>query len=71
MSACRSCGAEIVWKYTENRKRIPLDAEPNPNGNVYFRHGKAVVLGAGEFPVGTTRYMPHHATCPQGKEWKR
>lgn len=28
MSACRGCGAEIVWAVTAKGARIPLDAEP-------------------------------------------
>lgn len=31
---CRACDAEIRWARTANGKAIPLDAEPNPDGNV-------------------------------------
>jgi hypothetical protein len=74
MSACRTCGAEIVWAPTRNKKTpMPLDAEPNSRGNVVIENGLAIVLGPLEelLLAGKIRYMPHHATCPQGKDWRR
>jgi hypothetical protein len=71
MGTCRTCGAEIRWMRTPAGKAIPLDFEPDPDGNVVIRHrpagAVAVVLGKGH-PVQETRYMPHHATCPNWKD---
>jgi hypothetical protein len=72
---CRGCGAKVLWYRTKaSRALIPLDAEPNPRGNVVIdAEGLAVVLGGGLFdeaPEGE-RYMPHHATCPQAPNYKR
>ena len=68
MGACRSCGDEIRWARTVAGKAMPLDLEPNPNGNVVLRDGVAVVLGPLERTIaeeeGETLRMPHHATCP-------
>lgn len=69
MSNCRACGAEIIWRRTEaNDRPIPLDAEPDANGNVeLLDDGRARVHAAGQsamFDVQPVRYMPHHATCP-------
>lgn len=72
MSACRACGAEILWARTSNDKSIPLDAAPNPDGNVVVQGGgyaapSATVLGPLDklsMPEGSTFHMPHHATCP-------
>jgi len=25
---CSTCGAEVIWVLTQNRKRMPMDAEP-------------------------------------------
>ncbi|MEJ7724323.1 MAG: hypothetical protein WKF64_08465 [Ilumatobacteraceae bacterium] len=78
MSACRSCAAAIVWAVTDNGKRIPLDAHPTPAGSVRLHDTvppRAVVVGATidlfDPTDDGTRYMPHHATCPQADEWRR
>jgi hypothetical protein len=34
MSACKGCGAEIVYARTEGGKRIALDPEPHADGNI-------------------------------------
>ena len=85
MSRCRSCDAEIIWTSTPTGKSMPLDANPNPDGNVELscdRSGEhprrkpvATVL-AGMFleearSAGRELYMPHHATCPQGQAWRK
>lgn len=31
---CRSCQAEVIWTVTAKGKRMPVDATPNPAGNV-------------------------------------
>lgn len=69
-SECRTCRAVIVWAVTVNGKPIPLDAEPEPGGNVRVTEREsaaplAEVLGPLErtLEVGPL-YMPHHATCP-------
>jgi hypothetical protein len=87
MSACRSCKAPLLWATSEaNRKPIPLDRDPNPEGNVVlvdasFTRGAvhisekvARVLGPLELAAldaGTNRFMPHHATCPNVKDFRR
>ena len=80
---CRSCGAAIVWAITERCKRIPLDAEPNAvKGNMVIERETIIVNGHAQeqwrarqvaplLDAAQTRYMPHHATCPQGREWRR
>lgn len=34
VSRCDACGQPIVWATTERGRRIPLDPEPRPDGNV-------------------------------------
>jgi DNA modification methylase len=41
VTACRSCGAEIRWARTFTGKLMPLDAAPNPAGNVEARPAKS------------------------------
>jgi hypothetical protein len=68
---CHSCKARILWLLTEaSRTPIPLDPEPKVGGSVELVDGLARVLGPaarGEKPL----YVPHHATCAQGKQWRR
>ena len=83
MSRCRSCDAEIRWATTPAGKAIPLDLEPSPFGNVllsaatHHEYGNAVakVLAGAELEQahadGRRLFMPHHATCPHGKAWKK
>lgn len=63
-TTCRTCGASIRFVRTAaNDKLIPLDPEPNPDGNVEIIDGNAVVH-TGPDLFGGQRFMPHHATCP-------
>lgn len=49
MSTCRSCHAEIWWAVTAGGKRMPVDSEPTPDGNV-------IVVGTD--PGSTTEAVP-------------
>lgn len=72
MNACRSCGAAIKWASTPGGKPMPLDAKPNPDGNVILRGGHALVMGSqlGLFD-GETLYASHFVTCPDAASWRR
>lgn len=35
---CRSCKAPIEWAYTERGRRMPVDKEPTPEGNITLSH---------------------------------
>lgn len=72
-SACKGCGASVIWVRTERGKMIPLNYEPDPQGNFVIIDGIAMAVkktdmgegGFGCFDADLLRYMPHHATCPQ------
>jgi hypothetical protein len=81
---CRSCGGEIVWAQTERGKRAPIDAEPNPLGDVVLR-ARTEPTGQGwrdveplaifgvpdeAFP-DEPRHTSHFATCPDADRWRR
>lgn len=77
---CRSCGAPIRWARTARGNAMPVDAEPNPEGNVVLTENEkglfASVRVAGSRGLAEARaagpvYMPHHATCPDGRSWRR
>jgi hypothetical protein len=70
---CRSCNAHVLWAVTEaTGKRIPIDPDPTPGGNVILSDDDppvALVLPTGQaslFALGTgaDRYTSHFATCP-------
>ena len=75
--ACRSCGARLLWALTEKGRRIPLDRNPVPTGNIEIEEtdegppmSRVVpVLSPGLFP--TVRYKSHFATCPNAKRHRR
>lgn len=75
MNECRACQARIRWARTTKDRPIPLDFEPNEDGNVVLEHSDdgptAHVIGKNGLPLelahlaDAPRYMPHHATCPK------
>lgn len=74
-SSCSECGAPLRWEKTENGRPIPLDAEPNPKGNVVLREKtptdtRACVLRKGE-ETNETRYTAHFATCPYADRFRK
>lgn len=64
VKACRSCNANVIWVIGEkaDRKtgqftRMPLDAEPVPNGNVVVVSGPDPILGEGFPEIPIARYL--------------
>ncbi len=82
--ACRACQMEIVFAET-NRLHLgkpvvmPVDAEPDRNGNVFLsvKGGKyyAGVIkknqAAGMRDAGQELHRPHFATCPQADRFRK
>lgn len=71
---CSSCGASIIWLKTPKNKSMPLDATPDPKGNVVIRDGLAVVLTAVEKakPLdGKRRFLAHWASCPSAQQHRK
>lgn len=67
MTACKSCGAHVVWGMTEDRKFVPFQADPDGDW-IVTPDGDAV--RAGMFDDGQ-RYASHFAICPDAEEWRR
>lgn len=70
MSACKRCGASILWARTAvNHRMMPIDPGIDPAGNVgVIRRGKTltdarVITADAPQQPGETPYMPHYATC--------
>jgi hypothetical protein len=81
---CKSCGAPIIWACTCKGKAMPVDAEPNPEGNVMLtrRIGMeplATVKGKGKAADLCARlgggiasvHTSHFATCPNAAAHRR
>lgn len=80
MSACRSCGAPIVWAETVAGKLMPVDRDPVADGNVRLSLGpggstRSLTLSG---PVldeareeGLELRLSHFVTCPQAAAHRR
>jgi hypothetical protein len=82
VSACRSCGAAVRWAVSVNGKRIPVDDQPVPDGNLvlsdptpgayapvashYVEPEQAPLFGD-EPP----RFVSHFATCPNADHHRK
>lgn len=76
MASCAGCKAEIVWATTPKGKSMPLDPEPNPDGNVEVivdRYGRwhVVAVHSGPDLFGGVRHHAHWTTCPKRDDFRR
>jgi len=68
-----------LWVETEKGKKNPLDAEPNPLGNVVIvkraADGKEIAKTLGPWLGDEYHDLPHYtshfATCPQASRWRK
>jgi len=75
METCKSCGATIKWAVTTKNKRMPIDLEPHPKGNIQLQdqgkwHPPLAVVHSVRAP-GIEYYISHFATCPSAAQHKR
>lgn len=76
---CRSCHAPVRWCITAaNGKRMPIDPEPVPDGNVWIVRieGGMPVVGvalsaAGVPPTEALRYQSHFVSCEDRDTWRK
>ena len=71
MTKCGVCADEIRFVPTRAGKSLPVNAAPDPSGNVVVVDGLAVVLGPLEcelLDASVVRWRPHFADC---ENWKR
>lgn len=71
-ASCKSCGAKVLWTITESGKRMPVDFDPHPEGDVQLTRGadehgapawRSRYVRRGEPRPAVTR-RSHFATCP-------
>lgn len=71
VGACRSCGEPIIWAFTENGKKIPIDLEPDELGNIQLSPGlrpTATVVSQGGREPGTKLHRSHFSSCPHADQ---
>jgi hypothetical protein len=83
VSACGSCGAPIRWAVTVNGKRMPVDDQPVPDGNIVLsdpQPGAYAPLAAYYSPPDEPtlpgfeeppRFVSHFTTCPNAAHHRR
>jgi hypothetical protein len=79
MGRCRSCGAPIRWAVTVNGKRMPVDDQPVPDGNLVLSDptpGAYAPVAAAFDPQqllidDPPRFVSHFATCPQADQYRK
>jgi hypothetical protein len=75
---CRSCGAAVIWCKTANGKTMPVNAEPDPKGNIVInQEGEALLATyltkALKETLGdiTPRYTSHFSNCPHAAQHRK
>lgn len=85
VKTCESCGAPIVWGWTETGEKLCLDAAPHERGTRKLSRGsdgRALALNAGPAPFPTQsalfdeddarpRYRSHFSSCPNARYHSR
>lgn len=80
MSTCKSCGKKILWCFTANGTRMPVDDRDAPDGNMFILgdHPRVAVMTSSalgravleEYPLKRF-HKSHFVTCPNAKEHRR
>lgn len=78
---CSACDAPIVWASTSAGGKMPVDAEPTPDGNLLLlatvdRRWVAIVIGKATRQAGTRavmgeRHTSHFATCTDPERFRK
>ena len=72
IATCKSCGAAIFWaKSATTGKAMPINARPDPQGNISLDLTGAAVVGKAGVDLPGPRYVSHFVTCPQHEKWRK
>lgn len=80
MAECRSCHREIEWTIVaKSGKKMPIDPNPRPNGNVEIlpnvdgETGMRMVEVVAKAAISAEhpRYVSHFTTCPKAAEHRK
>jgi hypothetical protein len=81
VDTCKSatCGARIIWAVTVHGELMPVDADPDPDGNLELvpeprypdsRMPNVIVHEQPTLWAGT-RWHAHFVTCPEADKWRK
>jgi hypothetical protein len=73
ISTCRSCGAAIIWAMTGKGRTMPVDARPDPKGNVAVvidGDTRRAIVGVTPESIGP-RHLSHFVTCRDAPKWRK
>lgn len=69
VTACRECGAPIVWAMTGEHRAMPVNPTASPAGNVELTAGRGglhcTVLPKRDQHDRDDLHLSHFVTCPQ------
>ncbi|SCL32110.1 hypothetical protein GA0070616_4389 [Micromonospora nigra] len=73
---CRSCPAQIIWTVTDRGRDMPVDAEPDPAGNVALSvNDKGQIVASVVKPhlaFGRKDLrLSHFVRCKDAAKWRR
>jgi hypothetical protein len=72
---CGDCGRPVRWVITEGGRRIEIDPQPDPGGNVVpvtvDGHTRARILTGDQLPAEGPAYRRHAATCRESPEARK
>lgn len=77
---CSGCGAPIAWRLTVKGKKMPVDPDPVPDGNIVLNRGGLVVvldrermakLEARTDRERWPRFVSHFVTCPHRAAFRK
>jgi hypothetical protein len=77
-ATCRSCAAPILWAVTADRRSMPVNLEPDPDGNLDLlwvspgMQPRVLVVDPAQPTLDDgPRYTSHFATCPNADQHRR
>lgn len=80
MANCRGCGRRIVWIKMNSGKSMPCDPDPVPywagagfHNRIVTPNGEVIACKLNGYRENATGigYIPHWATCPKCKDFKK
>jgi hypothetical protein len=80
VAQCRSasCAAPVIWARTSSGELMPVNPDPDPDGNVELMPPGAgydtptAIVHPADQPTlwAGERYVSHFATCPEADQWR-
>lgn len=68
--SCSSCGKSVLWVATQRGKTMPVNAAPDPAGNIVIKGEETIVVATGQM-APWPRYVSHFATCPAAAKHRK